>query len=107
MVTADDDGAPRAPYILPMPLLRSIRAHVRSLGPKRFDALIAVLFLIEAELEVLLLMDGARYAGIAELLQVGLAVALALRRTAPMGSLVLCLLVFVAFQPLGRGVNAN
>src|SRR3954454_20498569 len=105
MVTGDDDRSPRPPYILGMELLRSLRARIERWDPRRVDELIALAFLIEAELEVLLLMDGDRHAGGAALLQVGFAVALAIRRRAPFASLTLCLLTFVAFQPLGKEVN--
>src|SRR5690242_20026199 len=101
MVSRDDEARAREPYILVMQLLRSLRERVRSLGPKRFDALISAAFLIEAELEVLLLMDGARYAWIAAVMQAGLATALAIRRTAPFASLLLTLVSFIGFQPLG------
>ena len=107
MVTADDDRRARPPYILGMQLPRSIRARVRSMGPRRFDALIAVLFLIEAELEVLLLFRGAHDAWIAALLEVPLAAGLALRRTSPSLSLALALGAFVGFQPLSLDVNDN
>jgi signal transduction histidine kinase len=111
MGTTEDEGGPPRPYILGMQLLQAIRARVqrrpspRPHHPKRFDALIALLFLVEAELEVVLLMGGARYAWLAALLELALAGALAIRRTAPLASLVLGLTAFVAFQPLGREVN--
>src|SRR3954452_8331849 len=107
MVTGDDDRCPRATYILGMQVLRSIRARAGYIEPWRLDLLIAVAFLIEAELEVLLLMDGAGDAWIAALLQAVLAVALAVRRTSPSVSLVLALGAFVAFQPLSLAVNDN
>src|SRR3954454_21344173 len=107
MVTADDERSPRPPYILPMQLLRSLRARVGYIEPWRLDVLIAVVFLLEAELEVLLFMNGARYAWIAALMQLGLATALALRRTAPLLSLLLALAAFLGFQPLGLEVNDN
>ena len=50
-------------------------------------------------------MKGATYAWLAALLQLVLAVALAIRRIAPPASLVLGLAAFVAFQPLGHEVN--
>jgi signal transduction histidine kinase len=107
MVTGDDDQAPQPPYILGMQLLRSIRARVGYIEPWRFDVLVAVAFLIEAELEVLLLMDGAGDAWIAALLQAVIAVALAVRRISPSLSLALALAAFVAFQPLSLAVNDN
>src|SRR6476469_9992714 len=107
MVSREDEAAAAAPYILGMQLLRSIHARAKRIGPARMDALIALAFLVEAELEVLLLVDGAKYAGIAALLQVALAAALALRRISPPASLVLGLCAFVAFQPLGREINDN
>jgi signal transduction histidine kinase len=107
MITGDDDRPPRPTYILGMQLLRAIHARVRSLGPRRFDALIAVLVLIESELEVLLLMNGARYAWIAALMEVVLAAGLAVRRISPLLSLALGLLGFVGLQTLGLEVNDN
>ena len=107
MVSQEDEAAAAAPYILGMRLLRDIHARITRLDPVRVDSLIALVFLIEAELEVLLLTDGARYTGIAALLQVVLAVALAVRRIAPLASLVLGLAAFVGFQPLGREINDN
>jgi signal transduction histidine kinase len=107
MVKPEDVRPPPPTYILPMQLLRSLRARTQKIGPARLDALIALVFLVEAELEVLLLVGGKPHAGIAALLEVVLAAALALRTRAPMASLVLGLAAFVAFQPLGRGVNDN
>src|SRR4029079_6439603 len=104
MAKREDEAAAAAPYILGMQLLRSIHARAQRLGPARLDALIALAFLVEAELEVLLLMDGAKYARIAALLQVVLAAGLALRRFSPSASLVLALGAFLGFQPLGRDV---
>src|SRR5690242_11941591 len=101
MVTADDEGMPRETYILGMQLVRSVRARVGYVEPWRLDLLIAVLFLIEAELEVLLLTEGSPNAWVAALMQLGIAVALALRRTAPLASVLLTLASFVGFAPLG------
>ena len=113
MVTADDEAAARPTYILGMQVLRTIHARVdRSPAlhphhPWRLDLLIAVAFLIEGELEVLFLMDGAKYAWIAAIAQVGIAAGLALRRTAPLLALLLTLASFLGFQPLGLDVNDN
>src|SRR4051812_27381268 len=91
MVTADDEGSPARPYICVM-------------KPLRFDALLALAFLVEAELEVLFVMQGD-YVLIAAGIQGVLAVALAVRRLSPRWSLSLGLRAYVAFQPLGHGVN--
>src|ERR671931_43124 len=99
MVTVEDEAlSPRA-YILRMKLLRSIHAHVRAWDPRRVDALIALVFLVEAELEVLLLMQGAHDAWAAALIEIPLAAALALRRRSPSLSLALALAAYIAFQP--------
>jgi signal transduction histidine kinase len=90
-----------------MQLLRSLRARVTSLNQPRVDALIALVFLVEAELEVLLLMDGAHDHWIAALLEIPLAAGLALRRRSPSLSVTLALASFVAFQPLSLAVNDN
>ena len=58
--------------------LRSIRARVRSLGPARVDALIAVLFVAEGALEWALLYPDAEYGWIAMLATLSLGAALAL-----------------------------
>ena len=107
MVSADDERAPRRPYSLPMQLLRSLRARVRDADPVRLDVLIAVAFLVEGELEVLLLAGGASDAWIAALLIAVLAAGLAVRRLAPSASLALALTAFVAVQPLSLEVNDN
>jgi signal transduction histidine kinase len=93
MVTAEDEGSRARTYICVM-------------RPLRFDALVALVFLVEAQLEVLLVMSGPNVP-VAAAIQVVLAVALALRRTSPPASLVLGLLAYVGFQPLGHGVNDN
>ena len=60
MVNREDEAPAIAPYILGMQLLRGIRARVSRLDPLRVDVLIALVFLVEAELEVLLVMDAGR-----------------------------------------------
>src|SRR5690242_10753558 len=107
MVSREDEGALAGSYILGMQLLGRLRARVSGIDPVRFDVLVAVLFLIEAELEVLFLTEGGRNAAIAAAMQVVLAAGLALRRVAPFVSLLLALGAFLGFQPLGRGVNDN
>jgi signal transduction histidine kinase len=87
--------------------LRSLRARAGRIPPGRLDALIALLYLVEAELEILLLAADAPHTGIAALLQVVIAAGLAMRRRAPALSLALGACAFVAFQPLGAGVNDN
>src|SRR4051812_40769858 len=103
MVTEDDEGARVRAYILGMTLWRRIRA----IEPWRLDVLVALVFLVEAEPEVLLLMDAADDAWIAALLQVVLAAGLGLRRPMPALSLTPGLAAFVAFQPLSLEVNDN
>jgi len=90
-----------------MPLLRSIRARARSLGPARVDALVAVVFLVESLLEAALLYRDAEYAWIAVLAMFVLAAGLALRRRSPLAAVLLGLVAFVGCQPLGREVNDN
>src|SRR5215218_8677229 len=90
-----------------MHLLRSIRARARSLGPARVDALIAAVFLAEGLLEAALLYADAPNAWIAVLATVALAVALAVRRRAPLLSLTIACAAYVAYQPLGREINDN
>jgi signal transduction histidine kinase len=107
MVSREDEGALAGSYILGMQLLGRLRARVSGIDPVRFDVLVAVLFLIEAELEVLFLTEGGRNAAVAAAMQVVLAAGLALRRVAPFVSLLLALGAFLGFQPLGRGVNDN
>ena len=90
-----------------MQALRAIRERIRTLGPARVDALIAVAFLVEGVLEVVLLYGGARYAWIAVAATVVLAAGLFVRRRAPFASLVLTVAGFLAFQPLGREIADN
>ena len=87
--------------------LRAIRARLRSLGPGRVDALIAVAFAIEGVLEAVLLYPDAQYVWIAVLATFAIAAGLAVRRRSPIASIVLALIGFVAFQPLGLEVNDN
>jgi signal transduction histidine kinase len=87
--------------------LRAIRARLRSLGPGRVDALIAVAFAIEGMLEAALLYPDAQYVWIALLATFAIAAGLAVRRRSPIASIVLALIGFVAFQPLGLEVNDN
>jgi signal transduction histidine kinase len=90
-----------------MELLRAIRERARSLGPARVDALIAVVFLVESLLEAALLYFDEPGAWVAVLASCVLALALALRRRAPLVSVALAAAGFVAFQPLGREINDN
>ena len=55
MVNADDDVRLAAPYALGMQLLRQLRSRVRRMDPLRADVLLALVFLVEAQLELLLL----------------------------------------------------
>ena len=87
--------------------LRAIRERARSLGPGRVDALIAVAFAIEGVLEAALLYPDAQYAWIAVLATFAIAAGLAVRRRSPIASIVLALVGFTAFQPLGRELNDN
>ena len=87
--------------------LRAIRERARRLGPGRVDALIAVAFAIEGVLEAALLYPDAQYAWIAVLATFSIAGGLAVRRRSPIASIVLALIGFIAFQPLGRELNDN
>jgi signal transduction histidine kinase len=87
--------------------LRAIRERARSLGPGRVDALIAVAFAIEGVLEAALLYPDAQYAWIAVLATFAIAAGLAVRRRSPIASIVLALIGFTVFQPLGRELNDN
>jgi len=87
--------------------LRAIRERARSLGPGRVDALIAVAFAIEGVLEAALLYPDAHYAWIAVLATFAIAAGLAVRRRSPIASIVLALIGFTVFQPLGRELNDN
>jgi signal transduction histidine kinase len=87
--------------------VRAIRARLRSLGPGRVDALIAVAFAIEGVLEAALLYPDAQYAWIAVLATFAIAAGLAVRRRSPIASIVLALIGFTVFQPLGRELNDN
>src|SRR4051794_16877697 len=90
-----------------MALLRSLRARVRALGPRRVDALIALVFLVEAELEVALFVAGEPHAGLAALCMLPVAAGLALRRRAPLEALILAMVGLTAIQTLGRPVADN
>lgn len=90
-----------------MRFARAIRARLQAMDPRRVDALLAGAYLVEGELEVLLLFPDARYAGVAAGCVAALAAALLVRRRSPSASLVLALAAFVAFQPLGSEVNDN
>ncbi len=107
MVSQDDEGAPARAYADGMQPLTAIRARARRLGPARVDALIAVVFVLESVLELALLYPGAEYGWIAVLASLSIGAALAVRRRAPVASIVLTVAGFVAFQPLGREVNDN
>jgi signal transduction histidine kinase len=87
--------------------LRAIRERARSLGPGRVDALIAVAFAIEGVLEAALVYPDAQYAWIAVLATFAIAAGLAVRRRSPIASIVLALIGFTVFQPLGRELNDN
>jgi signal transduction histidine kinase len=87
--------------------LRAIRERARSVGPGRVDALIAVAFAIEGVLEAALLYPDAQYAWIAVLATFAIAAGLAVRRRSPIASIVLALIGFTVFQPLGRELNDN
>jgi signal transduction histidine kinase len=90
-----------------MQLLRSLVARVRAMDPLRADLLLALAFLVESELEVVLLVDGAPHAGVAAACMVPIAAGLALRRRAPVVALTLTAVGLTAMQPLGRGVGDN
>src|SRR5919202_1140858 len=85
--------------------LQRLRARVTALGPGCADALLGTLYLVEAELEVILLMPDGAHAGLAALCVAAVAAGLALRRRAPLAALVLAMIGLVAVQPLGREVS--
>src|SRR5829696_8975123 len=90
-----------------MQVLRAIRDRARSLGPARVDGLIAAVFLVEGALEAALLYADAPYAWIAVLATATIAGGLAVRRRAPLLSVAMASVAFLAYQPLGREVNDN
>ncbi len=87
--------------------LGAIRGRLRSLGPARVDALIALAFLLEGLGEAALLYADAPYAWVGVLATVAITIGLAVRRRSPPAGLVLAAIGFLAFQPLGREVNDN
>ena len=105
MVNADDEARPRGPYALGMELLRRLRSRVREIDPLRADVLLAVLFAIESQLEVLLIAGDAPHAGLAAVFLLLMATGLALRRVEPLGAALLTTAAFTALQPLGRPIN--
>ena len=107
MVSQDDEGAPARAYALGMQSLQAIRTRARDLGPRRVDALIAAVFLVEGLLEVALLYGDERYVWLAVLATALIAAGLAVRRRQPLLSVVLAIGGFVLFQPLGREINDN
>jgi signal transduction histidine kinase len=108
MVNADDDRGLRAPYALGMQLLRRLRTRVRRMDPQRADVLLALAFLVESQMEVLLLVgNDAANAPVAALAMVPIAAGLALRRRAPLAATALVVAGFMTLQPLGREVNDN
>jgi signal transduction histidine kinase len=86
---------------------RTVVARLRAMDPMRADLLLAAVLLVEAELEVLLFVDGKPHAGAAAVVMIPIAAALALRRRAPVVAVALMMAAVVAIQPLGRGVNDN
>ncbi len=83
-----------------------LRARLKAMDPVRLDLLIALAFLVEALLELLLIGDvPGRW--VAALAFVGLAAALAVRRRAPLPSLVLGLGCYLSLQPLSLEINDN
>jgi signal transduction histidine kinase len=91
IVRAEDDAGPRArhhPRVAAAP--RSVRARLAALPPRRLDALIALVFLVDGWLEVLLWtpLEGARaLAGLAVV--TAIAAGVLLRRMAPFPAIAL------------------
>jgi signal transduction histidine kinase len=101
----EDECAPAGAYAAVMQPLRSLIVRLRALDPLRADLLLAVAFLIEAELEVLVFVRGYPHAGLAAVIMVAIAAGLALRRRAPVVAIASTVAAIMAIQPLGRGVN--
>ena len=98
ILTPDDDRARARDYCLPAML-----ARMRALDPFRADLLLAGAFLVEAFVELTLLVpDRARHHAVAALVIVVLAVALAIRRRWPIVAALIALPVQIAGQALGR-----
>ena len=78
-------------------------ARMRAIDPFRADLLLAVVFLVEAIVELWLLVpDGAPYNGWAIALIVALAFTLAIRRRWPVASALVAMPLLIAFNALGR-----
>jgi signal transduction histidine kinase len=90
-----------------MQLSRQLRSRVHRMDPLRADVLLALVFLVEAELEIVLLVGDVRGAGLAAFGQVVVAAGLALRRSAPLASVVVALSGFVLVSSLDRPVADN
>jgi signal transduction histidine kinase len=75
------------------------------MDPFRADLLLAALFLLEFELEVLMLVQRGEAAGGAAIASVALAAGIALRRRAPLASVAISFAAFFWLQTMGRAVN--
>ena len=107
MVSAEDEGHSGYGYLHRMQLLRTVRERFLAMDPLRVDVLIAALFLVESQLEVLLLVGDEQYAGIASASLLVMAVGVALRRRAPLEGLLLAASAFAVLQALGRPIHDN
>lgn len=79
-----------------------LRARIRAMDPLRADLLLAALFLVEAEIEVLASLGGTEDQGSVALAVVLVAVGLALRRRAPIVATTAAMVCFLWVQWLSR-----
>src|SRR4051794_3072135 len=108
MVSADDEPASRAGYVCGMQPWKAIGARVRGTDPLVRDLLLAAAFLVESQLEVLLLVGyDTPHAGLAAVMLVLQAAALAVRRVEPLTCVVLTMVPWAVLQGLGHGVGDN
>jgi signal transduction histidine kinase len=84
--------------------LRALLARLRAMDPLRADVLLGGVFLVEAQLEVLLIARGDPHAGAAAACLAVIAAGLALRRRAPLVAVALAMGAFATIQGLGRPV---
>src|SRR4051794_21059528 len=89
-----------APRRVTFPSMRSLPAPLRSLDPRRADALLGAAFLVEATIEVLLLPDPRPKVGVVYLLLVASAGAVAARRRLPVTAAVIGWSVFLGLALL-------
>ena len=86
---------------------RALRARVRATDARTKDLLLGAAFLVESQLEVLLLVRGAPHAALASLLLFAMALGVALRRRYPLVAVLLVMGASTAVAALGRPVADN